>query len=212
MVLEGAERQKYIVGLMMEIKNINNGIIQNDLIRILSEKLKVAEQDLLRIMKSKHTNMSTRLDESERVNTNYLFTNQIDKAQIELLQLLVHEDQSVRQYVKEKVQQDLFITPFLKKIAGYLLSDKMTVETSGIIEYFQDKNERDSVTEILFSETKNFPPEEIVLDCLKLLKSRPLKEKIQSLRVQIREKELNGENTQEELEEVVKLRQELNAL
>ena len=88
----------------------------------------------------------------------------------------------------------------------------MTVETSGIIEYFQDKNERDSVTEILFSETKNFPPEEIVLDCLKLLKSRPLKEKIQSLRVQIREKELNGENTQEELEEVVKLRQELNAL
>ena len=197
---------------MQEIKKINDGIIQNDLFRILSEKLRVAEQDLIRVMKSQFTNTRTRPYEPEIDNKNFLFTNQIDKAQIELLQLLVHEDQSVRQYVKEKVQLDIFTTLFLKKIANYLLSDKMAVETSEIIEYFQDKNERNSVTEILFRETKNFPPEEIVLDCLKILKSRPLKEKIQSLRVQIREKESKGKNPQKELEEVVKLRQELNAI
>jgi hypothetical protein len=86
----------------------------------------------------------------------------------------------------------------------------LSVESSAIIEYFQDRHERDSVAKILFTEVQNIPPEEIVIDCLKILKSKPLKEKIQTLRIQIREKETNGENPEMELDEVIKLRQELN--
>ena len=40
----------------------------------------------------------------------------------------------------------------------------------------------------------------------------PLKEKIHLLRIQIREKEANGENPQEELDEVILLQQELNGI
>jgi hypothetical protein len=125
---------------------------------------------------------------------------------------MVHEDDSTRAYVKEKVSLDYFTTPLLKKITGYILDEKLSVEIAAIIEYFQDKNERDSVTQILFAETQNIPPEQIVLDCLKILKSRPLKEKIHSLRALIREKESHGEDPQKELNEVVKLHQELNEI
>ncbi len=210
--LEGADRQKYISGLMREIKNIRDGIIRNDLIRILSEKLLVDDQDLVRVMRSQRINPLPTTDDQDQEGEKIQFTSQTDRAQVELLQLLVHEQESVRQYVKDNVVLNLFTSPLLKKVAGYLISDKLPVESSVIIEYFQDKHERDSVAEILFSEAQNIPPEEIVSDCLKILKSMPLKERIQSLRVQIREKESKGEDPQQELDEVVKLRQELNEI
>ena len=56
----------------------------------------------------------------------------------------------------------------------------------------------------------NIPPEEIVSDCMKILKSEPLKEKIQFLRIQIREKELKGEDSTEELNAITRLRETLN--
>ena len=84
------------------------------------------------------------------------------------------------------------------------------MESSAIIEYFQDRKERDSVAKILFADTQEIPTEQIVFDCLKILKSIPLKEKIQSLRAQIREKESKGADPQDELDEVIQLRQELN--
>ena len=86
------------------------------------------------------------------------------------------------------------------------------MESSAIIEYFQDKNERDSVAQILFSEDEIISFEEIVSDCLKILKSEPLKEKIFTLRGQIREKESKGENILKELSAITKLHEELNGL
>ena len=50
------------------------------------------------------------------------------------------------------------------------------------------------------------------LKIVKILKSEPLKEKIYSLRAQIREKESKGENILEELSAITKLREELNGL
>ena len=47
---------------------------------------------------------------------------------------------------------------------------------------------------------------------MKILKSIPLKDRIQSLRIIIRDKEAKGEDHQEELNEVIILRQELNEI
>jgi len=208
--LQGAERKQYILDLMREIKSIQDGIIRNDLIRILSEKLMASEEDLIRAMKSQRVNQTYYTEQDDLDENPFTFTSQSDRAQIELLQLLVHHEQSVRQVVLDHVSLDLFKTPLLNKIASFLMDEKLSVESSAIIEYFQDRHERDSVAKILFTEVQNIPPEEIVIDCLKILKSKPLKEKIQTLRIQIREKETNGENPEMELDEVIKLRQELN--
>ena len=208
--LEGAERRQYILDLMREIRSIQDGIVRNDLVRILSEKLMVDEHDLVRVMKSQRVNPVQYPDQTDQGDEIPKFTSTADRAQIELLQLLALEEQSTRQYVQENISLALFTTPLLKKVAGFLLDEKLSVESSAIIEYFQDKHERDSVAQILFAETQNIPPEQIVSDCLKILKSMPLKERIQSLRIQIREKESNGDDPQKELDEVIKLQQELN--
>ena len=105
---------------------------------------------------------------------------------------------------------DMFTHPLLQKLAEQLLTEKMVVDTAAIIEYFTDKLEREIVTEILFSERDTALPEQIVNDCLKTLKLIPVKKRIMELRINIREKEAQGQNPKTELNEIMKLQQELN--
>tara|TARA_B100001996_G_C18653797_1_gene590448 strand:- start:1272 stop:2018 length:747 start_codon:yes stop_codon:yes gene_type:complete len=211
--LDGAERQKYIRNLAKELRSIDDGIIRNDLVRMLSEKLLVAEEDLFRIIRTQRVNQVYEArTENNQEEDKVSFTNVGARAQIELLQLLVNPDKDIRKSIREKISIDLFTEPLLQRIAKIILDEKLNVETAEIIEYFQDKKERDSVVQILFTEVQNIPPEQIVTDCLKILKSIPLKDRIQSLRIIIRDKEAKGEDPQEELNEVIILRQELNEI
>ena len=211
MDLEGSDRRQYIHELIQEIRNIRDGIVRDDLIRIIANKLKVDERELVKIMRSKRafSTLGTGMEDSKK-RDGPSFTSQLDRAQIELLKLLIHEDNGVRRFVKEKIETEFFTTPFLKKILERFLDDKLSMEPSTIIEYFQDENERDFVAHILITEIQDVPPEQIVSDCLKILKSVPLKEKIQKLRIKIREKETIGEDPQRELNELIVLQQELN--
>ena len=211
--LDGADRKNYIHNFAQELRNIKDGIIRNDLVRALSEKLLVAEEDLFRVIRTQRVSPVY----EGRTEDNYdakkvFFTSIGDRAQIELLQLLVNPDKDIRKSIREKVTIDLFTEPLLQRIAKIILDEKLHVETAEIIEYFQDKKERDSVAEILFTEVQNIPPEQIVTDCLKILKSIPLKDRIQSLRIIIRDKEAKGEDPEDELNEVIRLRQELNEI
>ena len=210
--LSGPERQKYIISLAAEIKNIDDGVIRNDLIKAISEKLNVNEKDLIRIVNTQRVNPEYKANTNTDLDERIIFNNQVEKAQIELLKLLANNNNEIRHYVLEHVTIGLFKAPLLKKLADILFDKNLNVESSAIIEYFQDKNERDSVAQILFAEDENISFEEIVSDCLKILKSEPLKEKIFTLRGQIREKESKGENILEELSAITKLREELNGL
>ena len=210
--LSGPERQKYIISLAGEIKNIDDGVIRNDLIKAISEKLNVNEKDLIRIVNTQRVNPEYKANTNTDLDERIIFNNQVEKAQIELLKLLANNNNEIRQYVLEHVTIGLFKAPLLKKLADILFDKNLNVESSAIIEYFQDKNERDSIAQILFAEDENISFEEIVSDCLKILKSEPLKEKIFTLRGQIREKESKGENILEELSAITKLREELNGL
>ena len=210
--LSGPERQKYIISLAGEIKNIDDGVIRNDLIKAISEKLNVNEKDLIRIVNTQRVNPEYKANTNTDLDERIIFNNQVEKAQIELLKLLANNNNEIRHYVLEHVTIGLIKAPLLKKLADILFDKNLNVESSAIIEYFQDKNERDSVAQILFAEDESISFEEIVSDCLKILKSEPLKEKIFTLRGQIREKESKGENILEELSAITKLREELNDL
>jgi len=211
--LEGTGRRQYILDLLKEIRQVRDGIVRGEIIRILASKLKVDEKDLIRALKSQRVNPVQSYDSSLQGDEESIkFTSVVDRAQIELIQLLASGQKETIQLVKDTIPLDLFITPLLNRVAGYLMDENLSVESGGIIEYFQDKKERDSIAEILIADTQNFPPEQIVSDCNKILKSMPIKDKIQSLRVQIREKESNGEDASSEYLEVVKLQQKLNDL
>mgnify|MGYP001389645118 FL=1 len=115
-----------------------------------------------------------------------------------------------KKYILDNLDLDLFTTPILNKVAKILIDRNLDVESSKIIEYFQDDHERNYITKILFFEDRGNLSTTIVYDCLKILKSEPIKQKISLLRVQIREKELNDEDPTNELVVVNKLIKELD--
>ena len=207
--LKGSERRDYIYNITREIKEIRDNIFRDELIRVLAERLKVNESDLVKIMKEQRSRTQT--NNKDQISRSLLteFTSKEKKAQIELLQLLVNKDESIRSMVKTKVNIDMFTHPLLQKLARQLLKGKMIVDTAAIIEYFSDKLEREIVTEILYQEHDTSLTEQIVNDCLKTLKSGPIKRRIDELRISIREKETKGQNPEVELNKVMKLQQEL---
>ena len=207
--LEGSDRQEYLKNVVREIKDIKNGIIQNDLIRIFSQKLMVDEIDLLKLSKTIKIHNSIKNDENKS-SYKFNFESQVDKAQIELIKLLCNNKSDIREYVLENISINHFLTPFLKKIATNLLDNTFQFNYSEIIEKFELKEEREIVIKILFMESVDIIPEEIVSDCLKILISEPIKLKIKTLRSQIREKESKGEYPKVEILELDKCRNKLN--
>ena len=209
--LTGTDRQQYIINIAREIKGIEDGVIRNDLLKIISEKLGIEEHDLIRTINTQRVNVEN-YQEEDLIEEKIVFTSQVEKAQIELLQLLISDDIDLRRSVLDQLNIDLFTTPLLNRLAKILFDENLEVESSTIIEYFQDKNERDSITQILFTKDQNSLSEEIVSDCIKILKSEPIKDEISVLRLKIREKESMGEDPAEELKVITKLRLELNEL
>jgi len=209
--LEGADRRQYILDLLKEIRQITDGIVRGEIIRIIAEKLRVEESDLIRTLKSQRVNPTYNVNHGENdVEERFQFTSVVDRAQVELIQLLAGGNGETKKLVLDTISLDMFSTPLLHQVASLLMDENLSIESAGIIEYFQDRNERESVAEILITDIQNFSPEQIVSDCYKILKSMPLKDKIRTLRVQIREKESNGEDTSGDVLEVIKLQKELD--
>ena len=210
--LIGSDRQEYIINLSREIKGIEDGVIRNDLIKMISEKLSINEHDFIKSVNTQRVNPDTNYEDEIDNKEKFVFSSKIDKAQVELIQLLISNDHAIKRHIVDRVNLDLFSNPLLKKLVKILIDGNLDVESSSIIEYFQDKNERDSITQILFTKDQDSSSEEIVYDCIKILKSEPIKEKISELRMNIREKESKGESPVEELGTITKLRNQLNDL
>jgi len=210
--LEGADRKAYIIQLAKEIKNIKDGIIRNDLIRIISSKLLIEEKDLIRTVKTQRIVDSRILEENFNEKNTINFTSKIEKAQFELMKLMLNSNEQTKEYIKEAISEDLLTVPFLKKIYEIIKDTNLPIESSSIIEYFKDKNEREFITKMLFETVSETSIEEIVFDCLKILKSEPIKQQISDIRVKIREKESKGENSFKELTSLAELRKKLNDL
>jgi hypothetical protein len=92
------------------------------------------------------------------------------------------------------------------------MDENLKAETSSLMEYFQDKNEKNFIAKILFESEKNILTEEIVSDCLKILKSEPIKEQIKDIRIKIREKESKGQDSMQELNKLTTLRKALDEI
>ena len=210
-MLKGLDRKNYIVDLAKELKGIDDGIIRNDLVRFISEKLKIEEKDFIRTVKTQRV-IKGYNDQDQINETPLFFSSRVDKAQIELINILVGKNEEVKKYLIKNISIDYFTTPMLKKLAIHLLDKNLVLDSSSIIEYFQDRKERDYVAKILFNQSNNIYSEEIVTDCLKILKSEPLKKEINDLRNNIREKESRGEDPMDELNAIANLRERLNEL
>ena len=210
--LEGADRKKYIIQLAKEINNIQDSILRNDLVRIISSKLMIEEKDFIRTIKTQRMVENRNMEEGSTEKQIISFTSKIEKAQFELIKLMLNSNDHTKKHIEEAISEDILTVPLFKKIYRIIKDQNLPIEPSSIIEYFKDKNEREFITKMLFKTSSETSIEEIVFDCLKILKSEPIKQQIIDIRVKIREKESKGEDSIKELTSLSELRKKLNDL
>ena len=185
---------------------LNDTIIQNDLIKDLSEKLREKESDLIEILNQKRS-----YNKSEATvvkNSVFNFKTKLHRAELELIKILIHSDFDKRKKLISDLGIDLFSHELLSKIMSKILTDE-SIENSKIIDYFSEKSERDFISGLLMEEKAIQNPDQIVKDCLSTIQSAPLKTKIDDLRFTIQQKEKNGADTSKELKEVMELQKKL---
>ena len=125
---------------------------------------------------------------------------------------MLSSNNQIKEFVIKTIPPSFITVPIFKKIYEIIKDENLSVESSSIIEYFNDKNERDFITKMLFEIVNETSFEEIVFDCLKILKSDPINKEIKKIRIKIREKESNGQDSIKELTALAELRKELNDL
>ena len=103
----------------------------------------------------------------------------------------------------------MFSHRLLIKIVSKIMTNEL-IETSRLIEYFPDKVERELLSKLLIDDKNSSSSEQIVIDCLRTLKSVPIKNKINKLRDIIQSKELSGQNPSEELKEIMTLQNKIS--
>ena len=204
--LKGVQKSNYLHNVIGEIKNINDAIIKNELIKDLSEKLSEKDSDLIEILNQKRT--YNRSETTVVKNSVFNFKTKLHRAELELIKILIHSDFDKRKKLINDLGIDLFSHKLLSKIMSKILTDE-SIENSKIIDYFSEKSERDFISGLLMEEKEIQNPDQIVKDCLSTIQSAPLKIKINDLRFVIQQKEKNGADTSKELKEVMELQKKL---
>tara|TARA_Y100001934_G_scaffold62574_1_gene77674 strand:- start:347 stop:1000 length:654 start_codon:yes stop_codon:yes gene_type:complete len=209
MELKGIELRDYLHELLSNINQIGDVIIKNEFIKNISEKFDIKEMELIEILNSKKT--YNRSQDAEKNENNIKFTTIIHRAELELTKIIMHADLKDRKNLKKLISLDLITHEFLLKIVSKLYSDQQ-FETSRLIEDFPDKIERELISKLLMDDKSNESTEQIVIDCLRTLKSVPIKNKITNLRDVIQRKEASGENSNKELKDIMILQNQLNEI
>jgi len=203
---KGVQKSNYLHNVIGEIKNINDSIIKNELIKYLSEKLREKESDLIEILNQKR---SYKKSETAVVkNSVFNFKTKLHRAELELIKILINSSFDKRKKLINNLGIDLFSHELLSKIMSKILTDE-SIENSKIIDYFSEKSERDFISGLLMEEKEIQNPDQIVKDCLSTIQSAPLKTRIDDLRFAIQQKEKNGADTSKELKEVMELQKKL---
>ena len=204
--LKGVQKSNYLHSVISEIKNINDTIIKNELIKDLSEKLREKESDLIEILNQKKTYKKS--ETTVLKNNVFNFKTKLHRAELELIIILINLSFVKRKKLINNLGIDLFSHELLSKIMSKILTDE-SIENSKIIDYFSEKSERDFISGLLMEEKEIQNPDQIVKDCLFTIKSAPIKTRIDDLRFAIQQKEKNGADTSKELKEVMELQKKL---
>ena len=204
--LKGVQKSNYLHSVISEIKNINDTIIQNDLIKDLSEKLRAKESDLIEILNQKRS--YNRSETTVVKNSAFNFKTKLHRAELELIKVLIHSDFDKRKNLINDLGIDLFSHELLSKIMSKILTDE-SIENSKIIDHFSEKSERDFISGLLMEEKEIQNSDQIVKDCLSTIQSAPIKTRIDDLRFAIQQKEKDGADTSKELKEVMELQKKL---
>ena len=211
--LSGADRSQLVQDILGEIARISDGIIRDDLLKSLAQELRVHEVEIIRLFKQQSRRKGGSTPSSKQTAMNKpMFTSAFQKAQLEIIRTLAFHFDEVFPVVKSALDFELFDEPILKKLGGLLIKEKTGVELSAVIDEFDDRQERELVSEILFDEVSPDDPVLIIQECLATIKGKLIKDQIKAARLKMRELESLGHDTEAIILEVAELQKQLQEL
>ena len=206
--LKGVDKRDYLKDILSNINSIEDVIIKNEFVKDLSEKLNIDEVDLLDII-NKINNPSSK-NKNDNNENEISFTSNMDIAELEILSVLINSNIENRKEIINQLSIDLFNNIFIRKIIKILFSNNMS-NISELMDSLTDKKERTLLSKLLIDEKNKEITEQIVIDCIRTLKSVPIKREIKNLRAIIKQKELEGHDSIKELKEIVFLQNKLKS-
>ncbi len=213
--LSGVERSRFVSDLLKEVGSIEDGILRNEILRTIGQRMQIDEHDLLRVLQ-KQLRYRRRGPEREIANGQepLEFTSKLERAQVEIIRALAGRQPEALEFAQAHLDLNIFTEPLLKQLAQSLLESKDEISLGAVIDQFTAKQEREAVTKILFSELVNADVDSEILlrECLITIRRYPISEKIKQLRIKIRDLEAAGKDTTELILEVAQLQQELKEL
>ena len=211
--LSGADRSQLVQDILGEIARISDGIIRDDLLKSLAQELRVDEVEIIQLFKQQSRRKGGSTPSSKQTAMNKpMFTSAFQKAQLEIIRTLAFHFDEVFPVVKSALDFELFDEPILKKLGGLLIKEKTGVELSAVIDEFDDRQERELVSEILFDEVSPDDPVLIIQECLATIKGKLIKDQIKAARLKMRELESLGHDTEAIILEVAELQKQLQEL
>ena len=206
--LKGVDKRDYLKDILSNINSIEDVIIKNEFVKDLSEKLNIDEVDLLDII-NKINNPSSK-NKNDNNENEISFNSNTDIAELEILSVLINSNIENRKEIINQLSIDLFNNTFIRKIIKIIFSNNIS-NISELMDSLTDKKERTLLSKLLIDEKNKEITEQIVIDCIRTLKSVPIKREIKNLRSIIKQKELEGHDSIKELKEIVFLQNKLKS-
>ena len=206
--LKGVDKRDYLKDILSNINSIEDVIIKNEFVKDLSEKLNIDEVDLLDII-NKINNPSSK-NKNDNNENEISFNSNTDIAELEILSVLINSNIENRKEIINQLSIDLFNNTFIRKIIKIIFSNNIS-NISELMDSLTDKKERTLLSKLLIDEKNKEITEQIVIDCIRTLKSVPIKREIKNLRAIIKQKEFEGHDSIKELKEIVFLQNKLNS-
>ena len=205
--LPAVERSNLVKEILEEIAGVNDGIIRDDLLQTLANKLKINEQEMIKQFRNavNRKRKPPQIKKSKPAEPT-LFTTVAQKAQIEIISAMLTAFHDVKKIVEKNI--NLITEPLLNKTVQLLL-EHSSGTTAEVLEEFKNKGERETVAGILMNENKVDDPLTVVQECIHTLKTHPIREKIQQTRLEIRELEAAGKDSSDLILVVGRLHQQL---
>ena len=195
--LGASDRSKFLNECIEEIKLVKDVIIRNDLIKRLSSELGVIESEVMnRFEELKPKRRYTEKNEKDNQSSIRHYDSKSDKAQLEILKLLIHNSS-----LAGKVTLSLFDNKLCYNIVKTIKDNFENYNNvAQLLEYIGDSpEERNLVASLAVDIPEKDNEQAILADCIRALENISIQNEIDTIRNQIRIIEDNNQSLDTDL-------------
>ena len=202
------EKSKIAMEMLTMIKRVKNEVLRSEYIKLLSERINVGEESLLKELAKINLRQNTYSQSLPEKNISYAYP----KTERMLIKLVLDDTnitKNLRSFISPADLQDLRLQKILALIFN-LHDSQPQLKPNQIINYLEDEKSINLISELTSEETLAFKSEDrnnILTDCIKRIKTNSINLQCQNLHSRIKDAQSSGD-----IECVNRLMNEFNLL